>query len=399
MSNFILKERDVLILAVLANILFLAFSINYYLNTLQVYGDRGWLPQPFSFYRMDIFMDYYNVNFHALTPDFYIEPFRSIYTFIFRGFSHLLIRDECKQSLSAIELRDCDGNFIIFFLIISILNFYLLIKIMNGIKNKYLWAVLFIISFPMLYAFERGNYIIVSMLIISMILLSKKEGLFYIGLVLLPLTKLYFLINFSIIFLMSIRKFIYGILLFLIIMIIGCLIYEENQFIIFKNLTAFAKKDANIFELLVATSLSPIFKYASLNFLSVILKIFYLAIIIRAYLYICKMTERDLNLNDYKYLLFILLLLTLIIIESTGFYAIILLYPFIAYFISKNILDIYEKFMIVFISVPYPLNLIDHIYQNVPFVKITIQLQSLLIPLILIVIFYKFTRNIRKYEY
>ena len=344
-------------------------------------------------------MDYYNVNFHALKPDFYIEPFRSIYTFIFRAFSHLLIRDECKQSLSAMDLRDCDGNFIIFFLIISGVNFYLLLKIMNGIKYKYLWTVLFMISFPMMYAFERGNYIILSMLIISIILLAKKEGLFYIGLVLLPLSKLYFLINFMIIFLMSIRKFIFGILIFLMIIGIGCLIYDENQFIIFKNLTSFAKKDPNIFELLVATSFTPIVKYASINCLSFILKVFYFALLVRTYVYICKLIEQDLNLDDYKYLVFIFLLLAMIIIESTGFYAIILLYPFFAYFISKGMVDNYEKLMIVLISIPYPLSLTNYIHQDVPLVKITIQLQALMVPFILVIIFYRFTMKTRKHEY
>lgn len=399
MNKFFTKERDILILGVLANLFFLAFSINYYLDTLQVYGDRGWLPQPFSFFRMDIFMDYYNVNFHALKPEFYIEPFRSIYTFIFRALSHVLIRDECKQSLSAMDLRDCDGNFIIFFLIISGINFYLLLKIMNDVKNKYLWTVLFMISFPMMYAFERGNYIILSMLIISIILLAKKEGLFYIGLVLLPLSKLYFLINFMIIFLMSIRKFIFGILLFLIIMGVGCLIYDENQLIIFRNLTTFAKKDPNIFELLVATSFTPIVKYISINYLSFILKVLYFALLVRTYVYIAKLIERELNLDDYKYLVFVLLLLTMIIIESTGFYAIILLYPFFAYFISKGMVDDCEKLMIVLISIPYPLSLTNYIHQDVPFVKITIQLQALIVPFILVIIFYRFTMKTRKYEY
>lgn len=396
MSNFFFKEKNILLIAIIINLSFLAYSINYYINTIQIYGHRGWLPQPFHFLRMDTFMDYYNVNFHALTTDFYKQPFQSVYTFLFRALSDVLIMNECKESFTSLALRDCDKSYLIFFIIIYGINSYILVKIMRDTKYKYLWTIFFMTAFPMLYVFERGNYITISMLAIGLIMLCKKEMYLFIGLVLLPFTKLYFLVNFLIIFLKSFKKFILNLSLFLIIVIGGCLVYDENQFLVFSNLMTFAAKKTNMFELLNATSLTPIVNYSSIDILIILLKLFYIALLFRLYIFIDNILRiRDINLNDCKYLMFLLLLLTLIIIEGTGFYAIILLYPFFAYFISIGIVSLYEKLLLILISIPYPIKLLNYKYQEIPEINIVIQVHSLIIPILIIIIYINFTRTIR----
>lgn len=389
------KESQIIAIGIVVNFIFIAFSINYYLNELQL-NKIGGLPQPFSILGYDAFMDYYNVNFHALTTNFYGEPFQSVYTFIFRFFSKLLTRIECIGLLSSIELKACDGNYILFFLLVYVLNIYLLMKLLDKYKNKYLWVILFMTSFPMCYTFERGNYIILTMAFISMILFSNNKKYFELGVIILPLTKLYFIANYVIFMTNSIKKPVINILIFILIMLIGGLIYDENQFIIFINMFKFYGKEPNIFEILTATSIFPIVKYTSIFSLKCAVLIFFLFLLARFYIFTCHLVERNLSLLDYKYLILLILLLILIIIESIGFYAIILLYPFFAYLIGKNLISMDEKLLIILISIPYPINLFEYQYFQNEY-QTNIQLHSILIPILLILLFLKLTKKVRFY--
>lgn len=94
----------------------------------------------------------------------------------------------------------------------------------------------------------------------------------------------------------------------------------------------------------------------------------------------------------------LLLLLTLIIVESTGYYAIILLYPFFSYFMSKSYFDNFEKFLIILISIPYPIDLWKYEYIEDHKIQTSIQLQSILVPILLIILFLKLTAKMRSYE-
>jgi hypothetical protein len=73
-------------------------------------------------------MDYYNVNYHALTDGFY-ENYKSVYSGLFRVISKLLTSNECEEVTSSLLLRDCDSNFYIF---ISQLNNQFLFQTLNS---------------------------------------------------------------------------------------------------------------------------------------------------------------------------------------------------------------------------------------------------------------------------
>lgn len=383
-----------LLIGILINFVFIIYALWNYMDSYYMYGDRGRLPQPFSRLRMDIFMDYYNVNFHALTPGFYTD-FQSIYSGLFRFFAKVFTSDVCLQSLDAIALRDCDKSFyyLATFLILAIS--IALIQIGKEYKLKYLWTIFFITSFPLLYMLERGNYIIFSVLLISFLVITKNQRRFNILLAVMPLTKAYFIIYFLIYLKQGIKKVIFysGALLGLQLSLSW--LYRDGFLDQVKNLIGFSIKSYNMFELLVATTFRPLAYYSTISEVVLLAKILVLCAFIRLYIYLSIFLDRELTIKDYKYLILILTLFMLIVIDAIGFYGIVLLYPLFFYFISNGEFTIFEKILIMLLGIAYPINVYKFAFLPYEGVNIFIQVQSIIIPIILFTLFICLTKNIR----
>lgn len=380
-------------IAIVINILFIAYAAWEYYESLGIYGDRGRLPQPFSRFRMDIFMDYYNVNFHAITPTFYTGEFNSVYSGLFRLFGFLFKSNECSVSFSAMGIRACDSSLYYWYLLVVPLIFYLFVKIAKSYEYKYLWGVLFITSFPFIYMLERGNYIFLSTILISLITLTNNQKIFNFILTLLPLTKFYFITLYFLLLKQGIKKFLIYLSLYIGLHTIFILYFNDGFFDQFKNIIDFTVKPYNIFEVLVATTIRPLAKFTQNPALILAAQVFIVFLIIRMYIYLSIFLENNLQLENYKYLVMICVLFMIIVIDAIGFYAIILLYPFFSYFIGKHYFSMIDKILIILICIPYPINLLFFQYLQYENVSVHIQVQSIIIPFLLITLFMKFTSS------
>lgn len=395
MGSRIKLEPLTLGIAIVFNLLFIAYAAWEYYESFAIYGDRGRLPQPFSRFRMDIFMDYYNVNFHALTSTFYTGEFNSVYSGLFRLFGFLFTSNECSVSLSAMDLRACDSSLYYWYLLGVPLIFYLFIKIAKNYEYKYFWGLLFITSFPFLYMLERGNYIIFSIILISLIALTNNQKIFNFTLTVLPFTKFYFITLYFILLKQGFQKLLIYLSLYIGLHTVFILYFNDGFFDQFKNIIDFTAKPYNIFEVLVATTIRPLAKYTQNPIFVLVAQVFIVFLIIRMYLYLSIFLENNLQLENYKYLVMVCLLFMIIVIDAIGFYAIALLYPFFSYFIGKHYFSMIDKILIILICIPYPINLLNFQHLQYENVYVHIQVQSIIIPLLLIILFMKFTSSIR----
>jgi hypothetical protein len=194
----------------------------------------------------------------------------------------------------------------------------------------------------------------------------------------------------------GIKPTIFFSILFILIHFILTLTYADGFLDQFKNLLGFSTKSYNIMELLVATTVRPIAYYSENIFLIYISKFIVFCIFIRLYAYLMILLRIDFNLFNYKYLMLILIIFLMIVIDAIGFYGIVLLYPLFLYFISRGVFSIYEKILVLLIGLPYPFDIFK-LGENHS-ISYFFQLQSLLIPFLLVILFLSLTKDLRYNE-
>jgi hypothetical protein len=390
-----LNISNFLLLAILINISFLFYTItNVEVTDISLdYYKYGQLVQPFSVHRLDRYMDFYNVNYHALNKDFYSGDFRSVYSEIFRLFSMILTPNHCINTKSSLLLKNCDAfNFYLFYFILITINIYFLYKKLFPCENKFLWTILFSVSFPLLYSFERGNYIIISMLLINFLAHFSNKLNFYLSLFILPFTKIYLISTYFLLLIKSFSKFVVFLILFLFFNLLLFILFNDNPFLLVENLFHFDRNE-RVYEISNATSFLPLFKSYNLRFLSFLCYILYFSVLVRAYIYLNAFISN--KSKDFNDLLFVGLLILPMIIPSVGFYFLILLYPFFAKYIGQGLLKHNTQILIVLMCIPYPINLVPYKLIHSENFILYIQLQSIIIPFLLLIIFYEFTKEIK----
>lgn len=376
----------------------------------------GHLTPPFMFDWADTWMDFFNVNMHSHSEGLYTE-FKSFYSPFNIYIAKLWVPDDCIGVMNKYDFRECAmPSAYIFEGIFLIINVMLMSKILGKCKNKYQWLILFSLSFPMLYAVERGNYIVIAMALMSLFVLAKGGMQQIIILSLLPLVKYYLLLLYSGLFISKAHLKLLLIAIFLICLNVLFSIINNipNTNLILNNLLNFSAGNGGVYNLWNATNIKSIGEAGSYllgNIFSV--QVFKLILVctsficfIKYYIFIANTykNEFDIKLNAL-----IILILFFIISPTAGFYSLILLLPFFAYYISKNSLRVHEQFLLILMLLPYPFNLfrldeieldqskyianigqMDAVYSNI---IIYYQLQSLLIPILLIIIFWSITNR------
>lgn len=389
------KSNFLLVICVFLNVYFYIYAYQF----LSIENDifkYGQLIQPFSIHSLDRFMDYYNVNYHALSKEFYSGDFKSVYSEIFRFISKLLTPSQCLNSVSSLELKKCSTyDFYIFYLLTIFINLYLIYKNMGNHKDKLLWTLLFGFSFPMFYCLERGNYIILTMIIINIMSLTKNNSIFEFGLLVIPFTKIYLITLYLLIFIKDINKFLLFLLLFFLINSFLFWLYDDSLAFLLLNLVNF-NNDEHIYEILDATSFLPILSSYKLVYFKFLWLAVVFFLIIRMYIYINLFIAC--GSRNYCDILFLILLLLLIILPGVGFYSIILLYPLFCKYINSNFFSNRIKIFVALLCLPYPLDLFQYKQMVAENIMTYIQLHSLLIPLLLIFIFYEFTKKLRMHN-
>jgi hypothetical protein len=202
------------------------------------------LPVPFFYDKNDTFMDFYNTLYWTGHEGRYVI-WKSVYPplnfFILKIIDYFFVDDYCY--LNSILLRECNG-FLNILIIISCLSLPLVILYTKAwediIKKRFLLCyALIVTSTPFIFAIERGNFILICMAALP-ILLRKNIFIQSIALAILINLKPYFLI-FFVAYLLKKRFFdlFVGILSTLLLFMVTSALVDMTSNSIFINLIEF----------------------------------------------------------------------------------------------------------------------------------------------------------------
>lgn len=202
------------------------------------------LPVPFFYDKNDTFMDFYNTLYWTGHEGRYVI-WKSVYPplnfFLLKIIDYFFVDDYCY--LNSILLRECNGLLNIL-IIISCLSLPLVILYTKAwediIKERFLLCyALIVTSTPFIFAIERGNFILICMAALP-ILLRKNIFIQSIALAILINLKPYFLI-FFVAYLLKKRFFdlFVGILSTLLLFMVTSALVDMTSNSIFINLIEF----------------------------------------------------------------------------------------------------------------------------------------------------------------
>jgi len=352
--------------------LFFIVEIIFFVYTLVFFLKNKYLPSPFFSDVHDTWMDFFHINFIAIKNETYAQS-HAIYSTFNLWIARLLVSQECLQVNNAFDLRACDYfSAMIYGVIVLFLNFLLIIKIMYRSTEKYLWASVMTLSFPMLYGIERGNYIFLALFGLSVFVLVNNA--FFKSLILsIPVVmKFYLLLFLAPIFLRY--KYWYVLTTVTLIVVVnyvfGLLTNIHDWYLIVPNILSFGA--AKPPPLWVVGGYPSIFNtyivLRELNVDNAILLLSYLVqstivfIIIARILIWFPLVFK--NKGDIHHILLVLLLAYLLLTTKAGYYSFILIFPFMAYLLNKNIISYRAKIFFILSLIPYPFQWLLDSSQN-----------------------------------
>jgi hypothetical protein len=380
----------------------------------------------------DVFMDFYNVNWWAASGGFYSE-YKSFYSPMNAYFAKNFVTESCLNLATPKLLRLCDLKSVFVYLTaISFANFYILWRIMKGLEYRWLWLLLMFFSFPNLYAMERGNYILIAQLFLSILILldrlykdatlvdSSKIKLNmiidYVRALIISLMlciKSYLVLVFFPLFIASRLRILFLTVVFtMALYVFFGFLYDPEEWLQFlANLQGFSSRTAsNWIEL--TSSPTSLFAYPLLahglgirsSLVSIIVVILFVYASIRLHIYVSIIIGSDSIEVDIFNMLLILLSLLFIFSLSPGFYAVVLLAPLFAYKMAKYQVPVWEKFLFILLMIPYfpDLYTISTDYrivssfgiESVLYKDLALTLQSFLFPVLLYLFFVTVTSYI-----
>lgn len=389
----------------------LAYSISFIVYASYMVNVNGYLPSPFFYDRFDPFMDFFNIAYQAISGDAY-SSYKVFYSPLILTFLSKIIGNACANSIDSVELRRCGLDIYLISVLIEFLLIGILLKVIIGSrKNANWWLVLFMLSFPMMFAIERGNLILLSLLATSFLILLKNEV--YRGAVfsLISITKYYMLI--LVIPYMIARKFrLFGVFIFTFLilhLIFGELYGDGNWVKIPLHIKSFATNaNGTIDSLWANTSIFPMLtKLGSVTFDLPVLFVSYLFASYLLWRYLSYLIHINIRSRDsLMHALMVTLIFLLVFTSAAGYYSIILLYPFYCYFLMREMFSEDEKIIIILSILPYPflgVNLISKTsvsYFNGSEMNYMVALgvHSFIPPILLTLLFYKLTSWEVKHE-
>ena len=400
------KEINKIIYLIFFFILFI-----YLIFSILFFYFNKFFPPPFFYNRFDSLMDLYNPLWWSNNGGFY-EQWKSFYSPFNLYLAQLLVSEDCKGVISSIDLRECSIFSAIFFSSICFLiNSSLLFAIVRKRKDLYLWVPLLMLSFPMLYAIERGNFIQMALMFASIYVLSSRKFFQAIALLFMANIKYYLIILYGAYFLR--HKFIHALNLVFIFIVFNFIFFKilgEGSFTqIVNNLLLFNKTGSILDEIVTTTSIKPVFQYynfelfnnKNLELVNLISNLVFLGVILRFWIFL----SLSVNLKfDEKFISYLLLLLLFILTQKPAYYSLILLYPFILYNLVQGYMSYFNKILTLILLLPFNIpvssfTFYGHVnsavsFDNKSYEIYYIYLQSLIVPLILVSIFYESTKKI-----
>ena len=356
----------ILCLGVILNLLFIVYSFYYFSHNF-------YLPSPYYYDKSDTFNDFLGPLYNIITKNegFYTDhyPVLSYITYIPTIFLNSIIGLNLKFAAMISLALYLFGLLYFLFLILIKLNVYKLNR-----KVGFLLLLFLSTSFPLFFAAERGNLIIISTLLLEIsIIYQRKMGIFYF---LAGCIKPYLFVLFPINFKINIKNtLIYMAVPFFMVEFL----FRDSATIIFQNLINFQTGGVNSVREILSLQYSPTFLIgllSSSNFIQLqfLPEILYLPIII-IIIFLCSVPLiftlilyyssqiSDLN-NSFKLATNLLIISSLILINyRLGGYSILLIYPFIGIIFSRN--TSCYMCQILFCIVLLPLDLIANIRTDI----------------------------------
>ncbi len=175
------KLRTIIIITTIGIGVFFFFSylIRRYLGLEYPYGD-------FLFYRYDLFMDFFNVNYMASDLNPYLEgnssypPFILLIAKVFSNFGAY------RQIAAHLVRTSTIGmlTYLSFFAVFTFLLYIVIVKVLRKIDGLskvevYLYSGLLLINAPFIFMADRGNYLIIALLFYCMyfLLYDKRRNM------------------------------------------------------------------------------------------------------------------------------------------------------------------------------------------------------------------------------
>lgn len=208
---------------------------------------HGYLPAPFSHEKSDTFMDLFHPMYWADHAGRYTE-WKSVYpplSFLFLKYVKLALLGSSTLFANAFDLREAAKPVVICFLLsyLALPAFVLHTRIWRDFSNveKLVVYLIFALSPPMLFALERGNLIIFSLIFLA-IILSNTGWLRAIGIAILINIKPYFALLLLLYWLKRDIKGFWQSLLFAAGLFLATGLLLEGHFLLFfYNLFSFAQ--------------------------------------------------------------------------------------------------------------------------------------------------------------
>ena len=368
------------------------------------YSKTNSLPAPFFYDSGDSFMDYFNVNWWSMREGAYTH-WKSVYSPFNLWIANQLVTDSCVNLSSPFELRACDFKiFITNLIILLITNLFLFYKIKKDIPT----IIFLSISMPMLYAIERGNYIIFLLTLLSLYVLCWQND-FISSAIILPLIiacKLYMaILILPLLIIKGFKPAILAIINYLALCIVfGFFIKDNNWILIPINLFTFQGSINSTEMMWASVGFSGIIAYInkfSHNSIAISGAFIFgscvnIFILVRLLIYMKEV-------NNYKpdliYILFLTLIAVTSVISSIGYYGLIIIFPFYLYCDSRSMIDIKNKILFYLTIIPYVVTMGSFTVEG----RVSIfdaerisytrefPVENIFVPLLMLVLFYRLT--------
>lgn len=395
----IINNKTVPMIGLLLMSIFIAHSLIFF-------NINKYLPPPFFFQSGDSFMDFFNVNWWSVRGGVYTE-WGGFYAPINIWIGKLLTTQECYNQLESVDLRLCNLSvYFLFVLITAALTTFLLFRI-----NKNIYLVIYLmLSMPMLYAVERGNYILLTMIPLSLFVIYKEKYTKFSNL-LLSISiafKAYLVILLAAIFLLegSVKRCLAIVILYLVLNIVFGLVIDDSGWIkIPYNILSFQGGIEPLQQMWATTSIQGMVNYLYYYFenpvygtigsmISGLLKIY---ITTRLLIYTKEISSSN---PDITHTFFIYLLYILILTSGAGYYSLIILYPFYLYCETNGYIKMYERilFLAALLPITFGIHSIKYygaesIFTDENFYRYKLlPLEFIIVPILLLILFYRITR-------
>lgn len=233
-----MSKTKILLVMNFFNLIGVFYYVNYFI-------ENEFLPYPFVYDKNDTFMDFFNPLWWTINGGFY-SVWNSVYPplnfFFLKLLSLVIVNNDFSNPF---ELRDYYFNAIyiyIFFYFLFPLTF-IFTKVGKSFRgaNKFLIYFLSLSLAPSLFMLERGNLIILPLILIPILLLTKNNYFKAFIIALLINLKPYFVIY--LFYFIAKRRFkylFYSIFLSLLFFILFGLIVGDTYYALFNNLLSFA---------------------------------------------------------------------------------------------------------------------------------------------------------------